>query len=181
MNRRAAIKNATTTIVGIGVIPGFSALLQRCGVERTTGYQPQYLTVEQYDTVWQIARLIIPSTDTPGADEAGVAQYIDLVVGEFLETQETEDFHKGLNDLITLSSGTYDKKFTKLDEVQQLELLNSLESGSDEFVRSLKEMVIWAYFTSEPGMRSLNYVPVPGRYNGCIQIDASEKVLVGNR
>ena len=45
----------------------------------------------------------------------------------------------------------------------------------------MKQIILWAYFTSEVGMKSMNYLPVPGRYNGCITIDENEKNLVGNR
>jgi len=55
------------------------------------------------------------------------------------------------------------------------------DKNPESFFKSIKKIILWAYFTSEVGMKSMNYLPVPGRYNGCISIDETEKNLVGNR
>ena len=77
----------------------------------------------------------------------------------------------------------YGKSFVDLEQDQQLAYLRILdqEKQPDSFFKSMKQIILWAYFTSEVGMKSMNYLPVPGRYNGCITIDENEKNLVGNR
>ena len=40
----------------------------------------------------------------------------------------------------------------------------------------MKQLTVWGYFTSEPGAtKALRYVPVPGRYEGCIPYTKGEK------
>ena len=75
------------------------------------------------------------------------------------------------------------KSFLNLDEKGQIAYLKIVDSdeGKDTFFRSFKGIILFAYFTSEQGMKSMNYLPVPGRFNGCIEIDENEKNLVGNR
>jgi hypothetical protein len=40
----------------------------------------------------------------------------------------------------------------------------------------MKQLTVWGYFTSEAGAtKALRYVPVPGRYEGCIPYTKGEK------
>ena len=40
----------------------------------------------------------------------------------------------------------------------------------------IKQMTVWGYFSSEVGAtQALRYVPVPGRFEGCIPYNEGEK------
>jgi hypothetical protein len=40
----------------------------------------------------------------------------------------------------------------------------------------LKQLTLWGYFTSEVGAKqALAYLPVPGRYEGCVTVAADAK------
>lgn len=183
MKRRQLLKNSATTLVGLGSLPAISMLLKSCGVKRLSEYQPIYLSTQQFDTVWQMAELILPKTDSPGASDAGVAPYIDLLFDSYFEAEQKEELELGLNTFMADGQEKYQKTFLELDEAQQIEYMQLMESASGEksFFKSFKELVLWAFFTSEVGMKSMNYKPVPGKYEGCITIDSDEKLLVGNR
>ncbi|MCZ2459027.1 MAG: gluconate 2-dehydrogenase subunit 3 family protein, partial [Chitinophagales bacterium] len=44
----------------------------------------------------------------------------------------------------------------------------------------MKQLTLWGYFTSEIGMtQALKYVPVPGRFDGCIDYKKGDKIMVG--
>jgi hypothetical protein len=44
------------------------------------------------------------------------------------------------------------------------------------FFRLMKELTLLGYFTSEPGAtQALEYVAVPGRYDGCIDLKPGQK------
>lgn len=44
------------------------------------------------------------------------------------------------------------------------------------YFHTLKELTLLGYFTSEPGStKALEYVPVPGRYEGCIDMKPGQK------
>src|SRR6266436_4490891 len=55
---------------------------------------PKFFTAAEYATISQLADLIIPPTDTPGALAAGVPAYIDYVVNTNQEWRKL--FRSGL-------------------------------------------------------------------------------------
>jgi hypothetical protein len=183
MKRREVLKKSAITVAGIGVLPNLFMLLEGCGPERLTNYQPVFLSVAQYDTVWQIAELILPKTDSPGADDAAVAPYIDLLFAEFFGDEDIIKYVAGLNSFMANCEERFGTSFVELDENNQIAYLQELDKDEDEesFFKALKGFILWGYFTSEPGMKSMNYVPVPGKFEGCISIDKQEKIIVGNR
>ncbi len=179
MKRRQAIRTSATTLLGMGALPGLSVWLKSCGVERLTNYQPSYLSTAQFDTVWKLADIILPQTDTPGASEAGVAPYIDLLFQSYFQEDKKARLESGLNSFMKQCQAQEGKSFINLDPKKQVSFMEEVQSG--EFFSSFKQLVLWAFFTSEVGMKSMNYRPVPGQHQGCITIDESEKNLVGNR
>lgn len=183
MKRREVLKKSVITVAGIGVLPNLFMLLEGCGPERLTNYQPVFLSAVQYDTAWQIAELILPKTDSPGADDAAVAPYIDLLFAEFFEDQDIVKYEIGLNTFMANCVERFNTSFVELDENSQITYLQDLDKDEDEdsFFKALKGIILWGYFTSELGMKSMNYVPVPGKFEGCITIDDQEKIIVGNR
>ena len=43
----------------------------------------------------------------------------------------------------------------------------------------MKQLTLLGFFTSEPGMtKAVRYIPVPGRYEGCVPYTKGEKVIV---
>jgi len=183
MNRRELLKKSVIASLGLSFAPGLLVSLESCAKERPTIDQPVYLTEEQFDAIWQMAELILPQTDSPGAHEAGVAPFIDQLFGQYFEQAEKATYESGLMDFLSDCKGKYGKSFADLTADKQTAYLKALdeEKRPDSFFKSIKKVILWAYFTSEVGMKSMNYLPVPGRYNGCITIDQNEKNLVGNR
>jgi hypothetical protein len=44
----------------------------------------------------------------------------------------------------------------------------------------MKQLTLWGYFTSKEGvMGSLRYVPVPGKYEGCVDYKKGDKIMIG--
>ncbi len=88
-----------------------------------------------------IAARIIPTTETPGATEAGVIYFIDRAFGEE-ESGSLSVARDGLDALnATLSNGT---RFADLDETKQDALLKSIEN--DGFFNLLRVMTIFGFF-----------------------------------
>ena len=183
MNRRDLLIKSTMAAMGLSFAPGLLLSLKSCSKERPTSNLPVFLSQEQFDTLWIMAELVIPKTDTPGADDAGVAPFIDQLFGDYFDEADKLTYEHGLNRFIENCTKIYGRPFTELEGASQLEYLKKLdeEETGGSFFRSIKGIICWAYFTSEQGMKSMNYLPVPGRYNGCIPIDDQEKNLVGNR
>ena len=183
MKRRELLKKSVIAAAGIGVLPNLFMLLESCGPERLTNYKPVFLSIEQYETVWHIAELILPRTDSPGANDAAVAPYIDLLFSEFFGDEDLIKYETGLNIFMKNCMARFGKSFVELDKTNRITILQALdkEENDTSFFKALKGFILWGYFTSEQGMKSMNYSPVPGKYEGCITIDDNEKIIVGNR
>lgn len=183
MNRRELLKKSVVASLGLSFAPGLLVSLESCSKARPTTDQPVYLNEEQFDAIWKMAELILPPTDSPGAHEAGVAPFIDQLFGLYFEEEVKTTSEAGLQLFLSNCTDQYGKGFIDLEKEKQIDYLNSLDKSQDpdSFFKSMKKIILWAYFTSEAGMKSMNYLPVPGRYNGCITIDKNEKNLVGNR
>ncbi|MEP5765963.1 MAG: gluconate 2-dehydrogenase subunit 3 family protein [Halieaceae bacterium] len=144
-----------------------------------------YYTPEQRELLAALSETIIPRTDTPGAIDAGVPRFIELMVAEWLNDAERAAFDEGLFALQQRAQKDWDGDFLALDEDARLELLETLESeasGSDwyqlgnirrdfisdaPFICQLKELTIWGFFTSEVGgTQVLRYEAMPMRFDG---------------
>ena len=55
---------------------------------RPTAYTPQFFAGQDYAVIERLAQLIIPSDETPGAREAGVAEFVDFMVAHDQEQQQ---------------------------------------------------------------------------------------------
>ena len=128
-------------------------------------YKPRSFSSAEFETVSQIAERIIPATDTPGAIGAGVPQYIDRVVS--LNPEHKRRFQAGLVLIDKESKRRFRKKFVKLSEAQQVELLTPLSdavdagretSAGEKFFGLVKRMTADGYYTSQVGLvREVGY------------------------
>ena len=148
------------------------------------------LSPRQRHMVEQLAELILPKTDTPGAIEAGVPAFIDQIVTAWYTPTERRIFLEGLTELNADCARSWGKPFTGCDPSQQSAALTRAEERSafyrpqapgkiratpDEaspFFYKLKLLTVLGYYTSEIGaQQELSYNPVPGHYEGDIDFD----------
>ncbi|MFN3325569.1 MAG: gluconate 2-dehydrogenase subunit 3 family protein [Bryobacteraceae bacterium] len=122
-------------------------------------FAPRFFRADEMALVSRLADLIIPRTDTPGAVDAGVPNYIDHVI--YTNKQHREVFRAGLRRIDALASKQYGRKFLALTEPEQIDLLTPLaeeaDSGKPEgpdarFFRSFKSMTADGYYTSRTGL-----------------------------
>lgn len=96
---------------------------------KPTAEPRKVLSQSEFDMVEAIAGRIMPTTDTPGAIEAGAAVYIDRALadayGKHLST-----YQKALAELDRLCLTSLGKNFIGLSAEQQDEVLKALESGA---------------------------------------------------
>src|SRR3982074_1623612 len=57
-------------------------------------YHPQFFSPAEYATVERLVEIIIPADGTPGAKEAGVAEFIDFMVAH--DPEQQQPFRAGL-------------------------------------------------------------------------------------
>ena len=176
MQRRDVLKSLAV-VLGGAVSHGCSQALEVPVAQRVA--VAGVLTDEQRGAVYRCADLIIPTTDTPGALEAGVGEFLDYVISVWYTEDEREVFFAGLTQLLEEAQSAHGEHFIALKEPQQVALLKAAEArepasdpfafgGSNSgFFRKIKELTVAGYYTSEVGATiERKYVPMPGFYDG---------------
>ena len=127
-------------------------------------YQPRFFTPAEYGTVVLLAELIIPSDGTPGAREAGVAEFIDFMV--FSDRALQYPFRYGLAWLEARAASLHTARFVELTGSQQAEILGRLayrerhapgEEDGRRFFQLLRDYTVMGFYTSRIGLEELDY------------------------
>jgi gluconate 2-dehydrogenase gamma chain len=178
MDRREALRRTALMLGGVLSAPTITAFLGGCDVRRVPDDQwvPRAMDQQQADLLATVTEHIIPETDTPGARAAGVHQFIDLMLAEYYPPSERQRFLAGLADLDQRARRSGGRPFLRCSADQRHALLIEMDreafdasAGQQPFFRTLKELTLLGYCTSEVGAtRELRYERIPGRYEGCI-------------
>lgn len=141
------------------------------------------LNAHELRTVAIAAERIIPATDTPGATDAGVAAFIDLMLTEWYPEMDQRRFRTGVADLDVRSRVRTRRAFVDATSSEQSALLEVLDSevstlrrarspgANDHWFAMLKYLTVWGYCTSEVGMRkTLHSFPPAMRYDGAASV-----------
>lgn len=169
MDRRDALKTATAFALAPVLLPAESQRLVTA-----PGWKPVLFTPHQNETVMVLTELIIPTTDTPGAKQALVNRYIDLLLKAGPE-RERDRFLAGLQWLDEYSRKQDGSEFVKLSPAKQIALLERLDAEGDSalqeghaFFRMAKALTARLYYQTEIGYKELNKRGVPGGF-GCTE------------
>jgi len=158
------------TAAAAAQFPGFSKWGFACGhvgkaalqIKPAT-YTPQFFTADEFEMVERLADIIIPSDATPGAREAGVAEFIDFMVRNDLEVQYP--FRTGLTWLNAHAERNAGARFVALGAEQQASLLEPLgfkdkarpgEEDGRKFFGLMREYTVTGFYTSEIGFKELD-------------------------
>ncbi|MCW3466867.1 gluconate 2-dehydrogenase subunit 3 family protein [Chitinophaga nivalis] len=187
MHRRDAIRNVAI-LLGTAISASTLSALESC-----TGSAPKSYDLHKPETktlLAEIAETIIPKTDTPGAKEAKVEEFIITMINDCYKKEDQERFLEGLSKIDAAAKKQFKNGFNELTPQQRTELLTQIDKERVEYnnrkdkkendpphhFQLLKELTLLGYFTSEQGAtKALRYVPVPGKYEGCIPYTKGEK------
>lgn len=195
MKRRDALGRVALLMGGTLSAPTMLAFLEGCK-SATEGSSAMTFpfSADRKALVSEVAEIIIPKTDTPGAKDAKVGEFIEKMLKDCYAAKDQDSFNKGLAELEK-------KDFLKAKPEEQTALLKDMEAAAKDelakageekkkyteagkeytdagvpFFRLMKELTLLGYFTSEPGAtQALEYVAVPGRYDGCIDLKPGQK------
>lgn len=118
-------------------------------------WTPLLFDAHQAATVEVLSERIIPETDTAGAREAQVVEYIDLILNDG-DAEARNFFLEGLGRLDGLAIRRHGKPFIRCSEARQVALLQALDEVDDAFFREAKRLTAEGYFTSRIGIEELN-------------------------
>lgn len=188
INRRNAITQLSLLLGGTLSLPTVQAMsrLEKRGIAIPENSR-FLLTNEQRSLIAEVAEQIIPKTDTPGAIEAGVPAFIEMMLQDCYKEAEQQSFLAGVAQL-------QQQNFLSQNNAQKVEMLKKLEADTKEqmkayqvkqtkmgdnedkevmksqlkglpFWRLMKELTLLGYFTSEKGLNAnFEYVPTPGKF-----------------
>lgn len=183
VDRREAIKRTALMMGGALSAPAILGVLNGCTPSMEPGWTPKFFTKEQAVTINEAAEGIIPKTDTPGAKDVGVPQFIETMVSTIYSLEDRTKFMKGLEAFELECDEKMGDPFAYLEENKKLSFLMQKnreleklkgvnfkrEKVEKPFFWSLKELTLLGYFTSEAGATQvLQHKYVPTKWEACI-------------
>ncbi|MGZ4788757.1 MAG: gluconate 2-dehydrogenase subunit 3 family protein [Terriglobales bacterium] len=186
MERRAVLRMLATG-TALQLAPrNILVMLREARALLGTQAVPRTLNAHQNATVRTMAEAILPRTDTPGATDVGVAEFIDLMLTEWYNEAERYMFFNGLADVDSRSKALFNKDFIDCSPLQQSDILIALgekmvEDGQHDqpsnddqpapdpsFYSMFRRLTLTAYYTSEAGATDeLHFQIIPDQYKGC--------------
>ena len=198
MNRREAL-SSVALLLG-GTIIGSEMFLSGCtNADTKIGLAGIDFTPEDISFLDEVGETIIPATDTPGAKEAKIGEFMHTIVRDCYTKENQQLFIDGMGKLNDACRKKNGKSFLDCSPAERKSLLIDLDKEQKEYAAQhkatgsqnadaahkepekhyfslFKELTIWGYFTSEPGAtKALRYIAVPGRYEGCIPYKKGDK------
>lgn len=183
MNRRDLLKMITAA-TGTAMIGG-TGVLAGCAVKDDGDKAKRYRFSEQDVALLdELAETILPRTDTPGAKDAEVGEFMTVFVNDCYTAEEQALFHSGLPALDERSQEEYQRNFLELDTDQRQDLVRTLdreakeqvdEGGEPHYFTLMKQLTLFGFFTSKVGgTEVLRYRAIPGSYDGCAPYEEGE-------
>ena len=185
MKRRKSIKRISSFLALAGSFTALSGILEGCSEKKPPLWAPLKLTEKQRFLISVIADQIIPTTDTPGATDAGVPAFIEVVLKDVFQLKDARDLLQELEHFNMNCKSATGHEFLKCTSEQRINWMEAvvIPSHDDHAIfQKMKDLVVGAYFTSEVGMtQSLNYLPIPGKFEGCRKKGEKDKIMIGDR
>jgi hypothetical protein len=187
MNRREAL-SSVALLLG-GTIIGAEAFLSGCtNMDKKIGTAGLNFSPDDISFLDEVGETIIPATDTPGAKEAKIGEFMHTIVRDCYNKTDQDIFIAGMGKLNDESKKLNGKNFMEASPEERKNLLIALDKEQKDYAagkkpedpqhyfRMMKELTIWGYFSSEPGAtKALRYIAVPGKYQGCIPYKKGDK------
>ncbi len=187
MNRRDVLQHVAVLMGGAISAPAILGVLNGCTARQSeAAWKPLFLNEAQAALVAEIAEIMIPRTDTPGAADLGVPEFIDKMLKLVYDGEGQARFISGLQAFEARARSQHGADFLKLEPQQRVRLVQEAhdadivgERADDEpdrssrrpFILMTKELTLLGFFTSQVGATQLQqYVPVPGAWHACIPL-----------
>lgn len=188
MQRREALRIFAAGAVLPVFSPELLALFRQA--QPPPGYKVRTLTPHLNETVIAMTEQIIPATDTPGAKDARVNEFIDVILTEWATPEERAHFIAGIEDIDEKSQKLFGKNFVDASPDQQIAQLRAIDDVTlagrvvrahhgnhveppdqqlkGDFWEVFKRITVHGYYTSEIGFsQELKLQIIPGAQHGC--------------
>ena len=186
MNRRTSLKSLVVLVsVGASSFSIFKWLSINASPDLQVLYAKRHL-------IGELAEIIIPRTDTPGAKDANVQDFIIKMISACSDKKTQNNFINGLEDIEQYAQNEFAGNFLSCTKSQQTQILYYFERKSmystamlnkvsnrflgRSFFGILKDLTAEGYCTSMLGAtKGLSYDYIPSTFNGCIPLTKNQK------
>jgi hypothetical protein len=193
MSRRSLLKALGTGAGAVGLVPwlsdeGLAAFVetQKAAAHKAAAPALKVFSRAQYASVEALVDAIIPTDErSPGAKEARVADYIDLLLSE--QEEARSPWLDGLAALEAESTSRFQAPLSKLPAAQMETLLTDISRNEkapaaqqtplEKFFVTTKNATVFAYYTSEIGIhKDLHYQgnQFVLEFAGCLTVDGKD-------
>jgi len=200
MDRREALKRLSLGTLAAGfAMTGCKTVSEKAAQQHTfwkhvteedlKKWDAQFFTDHEFETVRQLANLVIPADERSGnAEDAGVPQFIDFMMFDRPENQTP--MRGGLKWLDLQCSRQFDNNFIDCSEKQQKEMLDQIaypdiaepdmQPGVNFFNR-FRDFVASGFWSSKQGIEDIGYKGnQPYDWQGCSH-EAMEHIGLGDK
>jgi hypothetical protein len=164
-----AVGGSVLQVIPLEAAEHIHQMVQREKKQASTGkYQPKFFTAGQYATLAALCDAIIPPDGhSGGAVQAGAPEFIDLLTSENKEYQD--QLGRGLTWLDSACTQRYGSAYLGCNPTQRKEMLDliawrksavadSSVGPGVEFFSFLRRLTTDAFYTSEIGIKDLQYI-----------------------
>lgn len=130
MNRREAIQRVAM-LIGGSVI-GANLFLEGCTKPASKDVAVLF-EKDNIDFLGDLAEAILPKTSTPGAKEAGVGEFIPIMIRDCYDPNDQKAFLEGLEGVNDRTTKEFGKRFQELSKEERLQFVNMLDKEAKEF------------------------------------------------
>lgn len=190
INRRKALKESLIWSLGFFSVSSIEFFLNSCS-ERPKAKFSLDINPFQKQVIAEIAEIFIPKSDTPGAKDLHLDDFIIYMIKNCTVPPYKKSFVDGLNVFIEKTERKYRKSFLELGASERIQLVKEEDESAftlmslfkrkllnyvPTFFQMMKDLTVFGYCTSEEGAtQELNFLPVPGQYIPCQTLKPGQK------
>ena len=170
LDRRGLLQGASA-FLGVELVTPLARALAADAVAGFTASRIA-LSTAQRALISAMSERIVPTTDTPGAIAAGVPAFMEMMLVDWYEPTDWQEFMNGLGVFEGSARIQFAKPFAEIAPEEQDLVLTQAMTGKIQglpfsFFEHCRQLVIMGYYSSEIGCKQERvYVPVPGHYDG---------------
>jgi hypothetical protein len=183
MQRRTALKQ-------LGLIAGAAIILPHCtskeaATEATIKLNKLQVSGQQENLLATMADALIPKTDTPGAKELNIHQFVLRMMDDCFDADAQKKFMAGLTQAQQAIAHKTGKEAEECTPAEWQAFFQDIEAGKiaapaqgednlKAFYEPFRQLSIRGYLGSEYVMTNVfGYKMIPGKFTGEVKIDAN--------
>jgi len=176
MKRRTVFKHLATATAAAWILPSCVSDPKKVSI----ALNHLQITGDEEALLGDIADVIVPATEAPGARAVGAHLFALVMVDDCLSQEEQEKYLKGMRGFRDSVKSLTGKSFSKGSGEERLQMLMALEQRKDAlseeaktFYNRTRNYILQGYMTSQHFLTNVKpYQLVPGpNYRGCVPVE----------